>query len=267
MKKLKVAVIQVSAGREMKQNLRRLARLVSRIGTADIIALPEVFSVRGSDEDYRLSAQPLDGPVVSMASTLARDKSAWVLAGSIIERAGRRAYNTSVLLDRRGRIRAVYRKIHLFEAHLEGGRHIRESDAYSAGTEPVMASIEGWRAGLGICYDLRFPELARHYSSLGASLLFLPSNFTQRTGRDHWEVLLRARAIENQCFVVAPNQCGENAAIGVASYGHSMIIGPWGEVIGEAESSETILAAELDPALLKDTRRRIPALRHRVLKM
>jgi len=127
-----------------------------------------------------------------------------------------------------------------------------------------MADIEGWSAGLGICYDLRFPELFRHYAARGAGLLFLPSNFTQRTGRDHWEVLLRARAIENQCFIVAPNQCGENDAIGVASHGHSMCVGPWGEVLCEGGSKEAILTAELDPALLMSTRRRIPALKHMV---
>ena len=128
-----------------------------------------------------------------------------------------------------------------------------------------MVDIEGWSAGLGVCYDLRFPELSRHYSARGADILFFPSNFTQRTGRDHWEVLLRARAIENQCFVVAPNQCGVNRAIRVVSHGHSMAIGPWGEVLCEAGNREAILTAELDPALLRSTRRRIPALKHRFL--
>jgi predicted amidohydrolase len=129
-----------------------------------------------------------------------------------------------------------------------------------------MADIEGWRAGLSICYDLRFPELFRHYSAHNAAILFVPANFTRRTGKDHWSVLLRARAIENQCFVIAPNQCGVNRAIGVASYGHSMAIGPWGETLCEAGRTEKVMLVELDPALLVSTRKRIPALRHRVLR-
>ncbi|MEI6807175.1 MAG: carbon-nitrogen hydrolase family protein [bacterium] len=264
MKKLRIAIIQTKAGPDVDRNMRNLTKLMASVRVADIIALPEVFSVRGSCEAYKKAAQPVNGPVIGMVSELARRMSAWILAGSIIEKVGRRAYNTSVLLDRRGKVRATYRKIHLFEAHLESGQHIRESDAYSAGEKPVMADIEGWSAGLGICYDLRFPELFRHYAARGAGLLFLPSNFTQRTGRDHWEVLLRARAIENQCFIVAPNQCGENDAIGVASHGHSMCVGPWGEVLCEGGSKEAILTAELDPALLMSTRRRIPALKHMV---
>lgn len=266
MKKLRIAIVQTSAGRGSGRNMRKLAKLVSGVRAADIIALPEVFSARGSHDDYRKAAQPLDGPLMAVVSDLARRASAWILAGSIIEKAGGRTYNTSVLLDRTGRIAATYRKIHLFEAHLEGGKHIRESDAYHAGRRPVMVDIEGWQAGFSICYDLRFPELFRYYAARGAALLFIPSNFTQRTGRDHWEVLLRARAIENQCFVVAPNQCGTNEAIGVASHGHSMAVGPWGEVLCEAGDSESVLTTELDPDLLKSTRQRIPALKHRILK-
>lgn len=266
MKKLRVAIVQTSAGRDVDRNIRKIEGLLSGLRSTDIVVLPEVFSMRGSSEDYRNTAQPLSGPIVRRVGDLARRKSVSILAGSIIESDGKRTYNTSVLLDRRGRITATYRKIHLFEAHLEDGRHIREAEAYDAGRSPVLANVEGWPVGLGICYDLRFPELFRNYAARGAALLLIPSNFTQRTGRDHWEVLLRARAIENQCFVVAPNQCGRNTATGVVSHGHSMAVGPWGEVLCEAAGRATVLTVELDPGTLKRTRCRIPVLKHMVLK-
>jgi predicted amidohydrolase len=189
----------------------------------------------------------------------------WLLAGSILERRRGRIYNTSLVFDRSGALRARYRKIHLFEARLDDGRVIRERSVYEAGSRPVMLMLEGWRCGLSICYDLRFPELYRLYADRGAHLLFAPANFTQRTGRDHWDVLVRARAIENQCFVVAPGQCGANPATGVASYGHSLVVGPWGEVLARAGDRETCLAVTLDPDRLRETRRRIPVLRHRRL--
>ncbi len=229
----------------------------------DVIALPEVFAVRGKAADYRAAAAPLDGIVVQWVCELAAAKQAWVLAGSVIEDAAGHVYNTSLLVNRQGRLVATYRKIHLFEAILEDGTHIRESDAYEAGHEPTMTDIEGWRAGLAICYDLRFPELFRHYADGGMQILFVPSDFTQRTGKDHWDILVRARAIENQCFAVAPNQCGINPGTGVASYGHSMIVGPWGDVLAKAGDSETVIVADLNLDELEKTRRRVPALKHR----
>ena len=229
----------------------------------DVIALPEVFAMRGAAADYRAAAAPLDGIVAQWVSELAVAKQAWVLAGSVIENAQGHVYNTSLLVNREGRQVATYRKIHLFEAILENGTHIRESDAYEAGCEPTMTDIEGWRAGLSICYDLRFPELFRHYADSGMQILFAPSDFTQRTGKDHWNILVRARAIENQCFAVAPNQCGINPATGVASYGHSMIVGPWGDVLAEAGDEEAVIVADLNLAELEQTRRRVPALKHR----
>ncbi|MCX7933834.1 MAG: carbon-nitrogen hydrolase family protein, partial [Planctomycetota bacterium] len=157
--------------------------------------------------------------------------------------------------------------IHLFEARLEDGRVIRERDLYAPGRKPCLAKAAGWPAGLAICYDLRFPELFRLYAQRGALLFFLPSNFTQRTGRDHWETLVRARAIENQCFVIAPNQCGANPATGVMSHGHSLIVGPWGEILAAAGDEETVIAADLDPELLRRSRHRVPAWQHRRLTL
>ena len=266
MRRLRVAVVQTDAGRDIGRNLEKMEDMASAVRGADIIALPEVFAVRGSHEDYRGAAQPVDGPISARVADLARRKRAWVIAGSIIEKAGSKTYNTCVLFNRDGGVEAFYRKIHLFEARLEDGRRIRESDDYSPGKKPVLADVEGWRIGLAICYDLRFPELFRHYSERGAHLVFVPSNFTQRTGRDHWDVLVKARAIENQCFVVAPNQCGVNRATGVKSHGHSIAVGPWGEVLCEAGDRERVLVTVLDPSLLSAARSRVPALKHRVMR-
>ncbi len=263
---LRVTLVQVNAGRDVQANLGRLKQLLSRIGTTDLIALPEVFAIRGSDDDFRNSAQNLTGPIMNFMASIAHRHNAWVLAGSIVEsNGGPTAYNTSVLMDRRGTVVASYRKIHLFEATLDSGEIVRECELWAPGAEPVMADLEGWRCGMAICYDLRFPELFRQYSAKGAHLLFLPSNFTQRTGKDHWEILLRARAIENQCYVVAPNQCGTNPHTGVTSYGNSMVIGPWGEVLTRMEDEESAVTVTLDIHDLENTRRSIPALAHRKL--
>ncbi len=263
--RLRVSTVQVSAGRNVQENLGRLKSLLSKVGATDVIALPEVFAVRGSEADYRDNAQVLSGPLAAALSAMAHRHNAWILAGSIIEDAGHTRYNTSILLNRSGEIVASYRKIHLFEAELDTGQTIRETDTYSAGSEPVMVDLEGWRCGMAICYDLRFPELFRRYAAEGAHLFFIPSNFTQRTGKDHWEILIRARAIENQCFVVAPNQCGVNVHSGVESHGHSMIVGPWGDILAQTEEGERIETVVLNMSDLDKTRRRIPALSHRRL--
>ncbi len=263
---LRLALIQNDAGPDPAVNLARLERRIARLpaGT-DLIALPEVFAARGHDDDLRAAAERIPGPVTGRLAALAARRRVWVLAGSVLERSGGRIYNTSLLIDRRGRIAARYRKMHLFEAALASGQVVRERDVYAAGSMPVMADLEGWRCGLAICYDLRFPELFRYYVARGATLLFLPSNFTQQTGRAHWETLVRARAIENQACVVAPNQCGRNRRTGVASYGHSLVIGPWGETLAAAGTRETTLRTVLDPGAVRRIRDRIPALRHRRL--
>lgn len=259
---LRVSVIQVSAGRDRDRNWARLQALLSRTPPSNLIALPEVFSLRAADADYRRGAEPIPGPTTRALAAIAHSRKCWILAGSIIERDKGKTFNTSVLINRSGRIAAVYRKIHLFEARLEDGRIIREQDAYEAGHKPVMAGVDGWSCGLAICYDLRFPELFRRYMSRGAHLLFIPSNFTQRTGKDHWEILVRARAIENQCFVIAPNQCGRNPVSGVASHGHSLVVGPWGEILGSLKNAEGVLTVDLHPDTMRQVRKRIPALTH-----
>lgn len=277
---LTVSIVQNSAGRDIARNLADVERLLSDSPKADLIALPEVFALRGSDDDYRAVAETVQnqdpgrnefraadriGPVIQRLADLAARRRSWILAGSVIEKAGRSIFNTSVMINREGRPVAAYRKIHLFEARLDSGQVIREQDMYSAGDVPVMITVDGWRCGMAICYDLRFPELFRHYADKGAHVFFVPSNFTQNTGTDHWETLLRARAIENQAFVIAPDQCGSNPCTGIASYGHSLAAGPWGDILCKAENRECVLTVTLDPADLARTRNRIPVLRHRRL--
>jgi len=265
MKTLRIGLVQMSAGADVEENLAKVQAVVAPLEAYDLIALPEVFALRGGDKEYRHVAAPLSGRLVARVGVFAEKLQSWLLAGSVIERDGIHMYNTSVLFDRAGHVAAAYRKIHLFEAVLDDGQQIRESDSYEAGDTPVTVDIEGWRAGLSVCYDLRFPELYRRYAAEGADVLFMPSNFTQRTGRDHWDVLVRARAIENQCFVIAPDQCGANPVTGVVSHGHSLAVGPWGQVLAEAGDEECVLTVDLDPAELSGARERIPVLKHRVL--
>ncbi len=260
---MNVTLIQHAAGRDVQANLAALDARLAEAPPSDLIVLPEVFAVRGGGADLRAAAEPVDGRQGQWLGDMARRHGAWVLGGSILERAGNRIFNTTILVDRAGHVAATYRKLHLFEATLDNGQVVRERDIYDAGEHPVMAAIEGWSCGLSICYDVRFPELYRLYAGRGAEILLIPANFTQNTGKFHWETLVKARAIENQCYVVAPNQCGTNPVTGVASYGHSLIVGPWGEVLAEAGDEATILRATLDKSELLRVRARVPALTHR----
>lgn len=272
-----VSVAQNSAGPEVNRNLAALERLLADCPRSDLVALPEMFAVRGTNDDCRAAAETIEqllpdkgavndtGPIAAWLSDLAKRLGAWVLAGSVVEKSEQRFFNTSLLFNREGALAAKYRKIHLFEAVLDSGQTVREREIYEAGVDPLRMNIEGWLCGFAICYDLRFPELFRHYAGQGVDILAVPSNFTRNTGKDHWETLLRARAIENQAFVIAPNQCGNNSCTGVISYGHSIIAGPWGEILGMAGDKESVISARLDPVELAGIRERMPALNHRRL--
>ena len=229
----------------------------------DFALLPELFHFRGTGAELIAHAQSLDGPVVRQLSDLAATHSMNILLGSILEAADAdRCYNSSVLIDRNGKIAAVYRKIHLFDAHVDG-KHIDESQRFLSGSEPVLAKVDEIPIGLSICYDLRFPELYRGYSQNGAKLLSIPASFTHPTGDAHWEVLCRARAIENQAFVLAPNQTGIGAE-SVPSYGHSMIIDPWGNILARASADHPeLLIADIDFDKQDAVRTQLPCLRHR----
>ncbi|MDX6717671.1 MAG: deaminated glutathione amidase [Baekduia sp.] len=226
--------------------------------------LPEKWSVYGAPEDQRAGAEPLDGAALAWARAIARELQIDLVAGSIAERVdgSSRGANTSVHVGPDGTDRATYRKLHMFDV-LIGGRDYRESDGEAPGDEVVLSALaDGTGLGLTICYDLRFPELYRRLTVEGARVLAVPSAFTEPTTRDHWEVLLRARAIENQAFVVAANQVGRHAP-GLRTGGRSMIVDPWGIVLAQAPDAETYVIAELDLARLERIRADLPSLANR----
>jgi predicted amidohydrolase len=261
---LNVAVIQLDAGTDPEANVREAVRLADRAAAdgARLIALPEYLQYRGSDDGYRASARPIPGPFSDAFAAVARERKVWILAGSLAESGpADRPYNTSILLDPTGRIAATYRKIHLFDIAIAKGPVDRESDRVTAGDRAVVADVDGTRIGLSICYDLRFPELYRALAGAGAEILAVPANFLERTGRDHWEVLLRARAIENGAYVIAPAQVGGSP--GFPAHGRSMIVDPWGTVIAQAPDEVAIVHAELDLDRVASIRRQIPVLANR----
>ena len=265
MRTLTAAAVQMNSGREQRANLvcaEGLVRDAAGHG-ARLVALPENFSRMAGDDVLIEGLEPLDGPTVRWGRELARELSIDLLLGSIPERAQREGLrrNTSVLIAHTGEVRAAYRKIHLFDIDLPG-LCLRESLAVEPGAEPVVAEMEWGRGGLSVCYDLRFPELYRRLVLEGAEVLAVPSAFTATTGADHWELLLRARAVENQCYVVAPAQVGRHSARRV-SWGHAAIIDPWGEILADAgDAADTYVMATLDGERLVDVRRRLPVLDH-----
>jgi predicted amidohydrolase len=262
---MRAAAIQINSNNHVDRNLERADRHV-RAAAADgaqLIVLPEKWSVLGSGADLRAGAQTLDGPAISWARATARELGVDLIAGSISERVEgeEKLRNTSVHVGPDGEIAAVYRKLHLFDVEVDGTRYA-ESEHEDPGTEPVLTrTADGVEVGMSVCYDVRFPELYRGLTMRGARVLTVPAAFTLATTRDHWEVLLRARAIENQAFVVAPNQIGEHPPH-YRSGGRSMIIDPWGLVLAVAPDKETHVIADLDMDLLADVRERLPALRH-----
>jgi deaminated glutathione amidase len=263
--RLAVALVQLDADTDMAANIALAADLAEEaaLGGARLVALPEYLQFRGSDDGYRASARPIPGPWTAPFETVARRRAAWILIGSLAETSNdpSRPYNTSVLIGPNGAIAATYRKIHLFDVTVEDGPVDRESDRVSPGDRAVVADVDGVRVGLSICYDLRFPELYRALALAGAEVLTVPANFTERTGRDHWEVLLRARAIENGAYVLAPSQIG--GPPGQPAFGRSMIVDPWGTVVAQAPDRVAIVRAEIDLDRVRSIRRQIPVLANR----
>ena len=263
------AAIQMTAGNDKRANLERAERLV-RVGAArgaNLVALPEVFNWRGKRAEQAAAAETLDGESLSLMSRLARELRIHIVAGSITERGedSSRSYNTSVLLGPDGGRLAVYRKIHLFDVDLPGRVTVRESDSKIAGADVVCAETPVGAIGLSICYDLRFPELYRRLAFAGARILMVPSAFTFPTGEAHWEPLIRARAIENQAYVIAPAQFGPNV-YGYSDYGNSMIVDPWGRVLARAADQEGVVVAPIDLEYQDRVRSELPALKHARLR-
>jgi deaminated glutathione amidase len=266
-----VAAVQLNATADMAGNLQRARELIRKAKDrgAELVALPEHFAYLGPQDQNPPSAQPLNGPLVAEFGELAGKLGIFLLLGSFpeITGAGSPPCNTSVLLGRDGAVLAAYRKIHLFDVDLAGGPSYQESRSTSPGLEVVTAALPGspFTAGLAICYDLRFPELFRGLTDQGADLIFLPAAFTLATGRDHWQVLVRARAIENQAYVIAPAQWGRHSP-GRRSYGRSLIVDPWGVVLAQAPDTEGFILAELHHDRLARLRREMPCLQHRRLR-
>lgn len=262
---MRVAAIQLTSTPDKARNLGAAGVLIDAAADsgAELVALPELFNLWGSARELREGAEPLDGPTITWARTRAQTHRIWLLAGSITERvdgADKHA-NTSCLISPDGEIVATYRKIHLFDVNVEGFAY-QESATVMPGEEIVVADAGPLRIGMSICYDLRFPEEFRIQALRGANVVTLPSAFTAPTGKDHWEPLLRARAIENQVFVIAPDQRGASTPK-LLWHGRSMIVDPWGVVLAQAPDTECFITADLDLEAQQDIRTRIPSLTNR----
>jgi len=263
---MRAGAVQLNSTEDTTSNLATADRLVREAASlgAELVVLPEKWSVLGTGEQMSAAAEPLDGPSITWAREIAQDLRIDLIAGSIVERiAGRmKSANTSVHVGPDGEIRAVYRKLHMFDVEVDGVTYA-ESGHEEPGDDVVVSELANdRRLGMSICYDVRFPELYRRLVTDRAEVISIPAAFTLATTRDHWEVLVRARAIENQCFVVAPNQIGPHPP-GNRSGGRSLIVDPWGLVLASAPDAETVIVADLDFSNLEAIRRRLPALTHR----
>ena len=262
----RLACIQPNAGDDMAANIEAALALVraARADGADFIAMPENVSMMELGRRNALAkAHAEDGhPALEAFRALAGETGAWLLVGSLtIDLGDGMLANRSFLLDGAGAVTAVYDKIHMFDVDLDGGESYRESSSYSSGDAMRLGPTPWGTLGLTICYDLRFPGLYRGLAQAGAGLLAVPSAFTRQTGAVHWHVLLRARAIENGCYVFAPAQCGDHPR-GRQTYGHSLIVDPWGEVLADGGEAPGFVAADIDMARVAKARRAIPSLDH-----
>jgi deaminated glutathione amidase len=263
---VRVAAVQLTSTPDRERNLATADRLTREAASAgaELVLLPEKFNVLGTEDDIAAGAEPFDGPALTWAAAIARELGIDLVAGSIAERVpdAERGSNTSVHFSPDGERQAVYRKIHMFDVEV-GGRVYKESENEAPGDEIVVTqAANGAELGMSVCYDLRFPELYRILAVRGARILLVPAAFTLATTREHWEILLRARAIEDQAFVVAANQIGEHAK-GIRSGGRSMIVDPWGIVLAQAPDAETFVVAELDLERQAEIRRSVPSLANR----
>lgn len=262
-----VGLVQINSRHDKDANIRRAEQLIDEAASrgAKLVALPEYVDFLGPREQKPEIAEPVPGPTTERFAAKAREHGIYLLGGSINEKTDTpgMCYNTSVLFGPNGDRLATYRKIHLFDIDITGNVSANESSTIMPGDDIVMADIDGHQAGLSICYDLRFPELYRLQAVAGAEILFVPAAFTMFTGKDHWHALLRARAIENQCFVLAPGQFGAHEPNDQKCYGHSVIIDPWGTVLADAPDKEGVVTAELDFELLGKVRSQLPSLANR----
>lgn len=276
---MRVSVVQMNPGAEKAANIAQARALIDgAVGEdrPDIISLPEVWTSLGGDRATKLrEAEKLPprgsnepgGPAYEFLRSVAREKRIHVHGGSLVERAGETLFNTTVVFDPAGAELARYRKMHLFDIVTPDGQGYRESATFGAGDEIVTYGANGVKVGCAICYDVRFPELFLALRRAGAELIFLPAAFTLQTGKDHWETLLRARAIETQCWIAAPATWGKHLdnAEPRLTYGHSLVVDPWGHVVAKVSDGTGWATARIDPALTARVRRDMPVLEHRRL--
>lgn len=266
---MRAGLVQLTVGDLPVENVApvRAAVRAAIAGGAGFVLTPECTNGISADRQHqhRVLTEEAADPVLSMLRNEAARAGVWVLAGSVIVKTGDatddRFANRSVLIGPDGAVAARYDKIHLFDVDLSAGERYRESDTIAAGARAVVAPTPWGALGLSICYDLRFPKLYRHLAHQGADFLSIPAAFTRTTGQAHWHILIRARAIENGCFVFAPAQTGTHAK-GRQTYGHALIVDPWGEVLADAGEEVGFIVADIDPAKVADARARIPALMH-----
>ena len=268
--RLRIAVAQMSSTADIDENLNQITRWTRAAAEAgcQLISFPENAPLLCPEDQKLEESEPIEGHQVNLVREIARTFKIAVHLGSFAELCEEdlnKTHNTSVVVDERGRIAAVYRKIHLFDVNVASDTAFRESDSVMPGPpEPVIVEIAGWKLGLSICYDLRFPELYRSLSASGAEVLMIPAAFTFRTGAAHWHTLMQARAIENQCYVVAAAQVGRHYGRR-ESYGHALVAGPWGEVVAQQPNGTGWFFTDLDRSHLQEVRAKIPCLEHRRL--
>lgn len=266
-RELVVGVVQMNSGADVEANIQAALADIDRAARrgAQFVSMPEFWTYLGPGKGQAAAAQAIPGDLTRRLSDKARERSIWLHAGSILERVPEhdKLYNTTVVFDPAGDIVARYRKIHLFDVDLAGQKAYRESDFIEPGEELVTFDLNGVRVGLAICYDLRFPEMFRILALQGADVIMLPAAFTMMTGKDHWEPLIRARAIENTVFMVAAAQVGPHSPDRMC-YGRSMVVDPWGVVLAQAGDTPTVITTALDLEAIDRVRGQVPSLRNRV---
>lgn len=265
MSKFLMAVVQIDSQDDKRANIEKAGRFIDEAASrgARFVALPENVHYCGSKEGTFASAEPVPGPMSEFFAAKAREHKIWLHCGSIGEviPGEKKLYNTTLLYNPAGELAARYEKIHMYDVEIKNGPSTRESDTKKPGNRIVVCDTDFCKVGLSICYDMRFPELYRILALKGAKVLFVPANYTMFTGKDHWECILKTRAIENQCYVVAPGQFGKKLSF--QSYGRSMIINPWGVTIACAEDREQVIYAEIDPDYVDAVREQLPSLKNR----
>ncbi|MEL7647955.1 MAG: carbon-nitrogen hydrolase family protein [Sedimentibacter sp.] len=264
MKKFTAAVIQYDSRNDKGENLKNFCKLIDEAALkgAKLVAMAEYFNLIGDNIGEGGAEEEIPGLTIDLMREKAIEHNMWILCGSIAEKNhDGKPYNTSVLLSNKGEIVCKYSKLHMFDVELNSGISAKESDTKQAGNRIVTAETELGHFGFSICYDMRFPELYRIMALKGAQVIFVPANFTMPTGKDHWEPLLRARAIENSCYIIAPGQIGKKTRFD--AYGKSLIIDPWGNIIAKASDKNCVITAEIDYDYLQSIRDQIPSLKNR----